>query len=568
MCGIAGFIDKKSKLTNEERVKIVRAMLERIKHRGGDAFGVEASGNVTIGHTRLSIVDTSDRANQPMIDDKFVLSYNGEIYNHNNLRKTYLKNKNISSYSDTATLFELLKTFPLQKVLSFIQGMYAFSFLNETKRTLFLALDKQAIKPLYYIETPEYFAWGSEIKAFQSLPCFKLEFDDELLKEYLIFRHIAGKRTLFKGVQKMRGGEYLAYSLDKNSYTTKTHSFLRKASAQPKLSLEKVLEHSVREHLMSDVPVGVQLSGGVDSSIVAIFAKKHANSRLHTFSIGLEDPKWNEFIYSDKVAKLLGTEHHKIIFTKKDFLRLFEKLTYHLDEPIVHPNTIPMYLVAKEARKYTKVLLTGEGADEVFLGYNRYIQKNTDDLIISNAFSVVPDISKLPKDNKRLNLNKRKELLRGAKLLNKNDAKSFYDIYTYLPHVLSRQDKAGMAANIENRVPFLYDPVVQYGFNLNKKIGKLGGKTPVKKIALKYLPEDLVLREKCGFGLPIADWLRDEEALLPKLLKITNHPFTKKYLVISEVKNLAEKHLSKEEDNSVILFSILSLIVWYDVFLS
>ncbi len=566
MCGIAGFIDKKNKLTAGGQKKIVRAMLEKIKHRGGDAVGVEIKGSVAIGHTRLSIVDTSDRANQPMIDGEFVLSYNGEIYNHIKLRETYLKNKDISSYSDTATLFELLKTLSLPKVLSSIQGMFAFSFLDDAKQTFFLALDKQAIKPLYYLETPEYFAWSSEVKAFQVLPHFKFDFDDELLKEYLIFRYIAGEKTLFKGIQKIQAGEYLAYSLNENSYKRKTYSLLEKTPTPSQISLEKILEQSVREHMMSDAPVGVQLSGGVDSSIVAIFAKKYANSRLHTFSIGLEDPKWNEFIYSDKIAELLGTEHHKIIFTKQDFSRLFEKLTYHLDEPIVHPNTIPMYLLAKEARSYTKVLLTGEGADEVFLGYNRYLQKDASDLVFSNAFSATSDISKLLKNDKPLNVSKRKEILKGTKLLDKNDTKSFYDIYTYLPHVLLRQDKAGMAANIENRVPFLYDPVVQYGFNLNRKIEKLGGKTPVKKIALKYLPEDLVLRKKCGFGLPIVDWLREEEALLPKLLKMESHPIIKKYFVASEIKNLIEEHLSKEKDNSIILFSILSLIVWYDIF--
>lgn len=567
MCGIVGFVDKKSKLNRNEREKIVREMLTKIKHRGGDAFGVEIRSNVAIGHTRLSIVDASERAHQPMGDEKFTLSYNGEIYNHQTLRKVHLKNKGIESYSDTATLFGLLKIFSLQKTLSLIQGMYAFSFLDTAKNTLSLALDKLAIKPLYYLETPDYFAWSSEVKAFQALPKFHFQFEEASLKEYLIFRHVAGNKTLFKGICKMQAGEHLSYSLEKNSYKRKTYSFLKKMPTQSKQSLEKILEQSVRKHLMSDAPVGVQLSGGVDSSLIAVFASKNATSRLHTFSIGMKEPKWNEFAYSDKVAKLLGTKHRKIIFSKQDFVHWFPKLTYHLDEPIVHPNTIPMYLLAMVARKYTKVLLTGEGADEVFLGYNRYTQDNATDPIFSNSFIGADDMSKLLKNDYPFVSKERCRILKRAKRENGSDAMGFYDMHTYLPHVLLRQDKAGMAANIENRVPFLYDLVVQYGFNLDRKIRKLGGKTPIKKIALKYLPEDLVLRKKCGFGLPIAEWLRDKDALLPKLAEIKNHPFVKKHFIIREIEKLIREHLSKEKDNSATLFTILALVVWNDVFI-
>lgn len=567
MCGIAGFIDKQNKLNKHDREEIIREMLEKLKHRGGDSFGFEIYDNVVVGHTRLAIVDSSESANQPMLNSGSMLSYNGEIYNHTILREKFLKNKNIASYSDTATLYDLLNTTSLPRVLSLIQGMYAFSFLDIAKKTLSLALDKFAIKPLYYIDTPEYFAWSSEAKAFHVLPNFRLEFEDELLREYLLFRYIAGNRTLFKGVYKMQAGEYLIYSLERNTIKRKRFFLLEKNVTKTNGSLSKIFSDSVQVHLMSDAPVGVQLSGGVDSSLVAVFASKFANTRLHTFSVGMKDPRWNEFIYSDRVAKQLRTKHHKILFTKQDFLRLFSAITYQLDEPIVHPNTIPMYLLAKEARKYTKVLLTGEGADEVFLGYGRHLGLDDTETLLSNAFSRPDEILKIIKQKGAFDYTARKQILNRAKALNTYDRMSFYDIYTYLPHVLLRQDKAGMAVNIENRVPFLDESVVQWGFDANKKIGSLKGKSAIKRIALKYLPEDLVLRKKCGFGLPIAEWLRDEDVLLTKLLELKDHKFIKAYFVLPELNEMIEEHLSSEKDNSVLLFSILALVVWHDTFM-
>lgn len=567
MCGIAGIIDKKDKLSHDKKTKIVGDMLRIMKHRGGDANGVETRGPVSIGHTRLSIVDMTSRANQPISDENLTLSFNGEIYNHLKLRNKYCKNKEITSHSDTITLFSLINSFPLKKVVSLIQGMYAFSLLDEKKKTLSLVLDRFAVKPLYYINTPDFFVWASEIKAFKALPKFRFEFEDGCLEEYLTFRYISGGKTLFRNVNKLNAGEIITYSLKNNSLTKEQYYKIKKGKNS--VSLEGVLESSVSDHLMGDIPVGIQLSGGIDSSLVAFFAEKASNKKLHTFSIGLKDKKWNEFSYSDRVAKILKTNHHKIIFTKNNYTNLFKKLTYHLDEPIVHPNTIPMYLLAKEARKYTKVMLTGEGADEFFYGYNRYLQKNLNsdkDVIFSNSFSNHKLISSILKKPQILSL-ERQNLLKGIKNSNVLDKTSYYDIYTYLPHVLLRQDKAGMAANIENRVPFIYNPVSEYGFNLKDKIGKYGGKTELKEIALKYLPEDLVLRRKCGFGLPVSDWLRDSSVFKLQTKKLLDHSIIKKYFNIKKLSDVIDEHMSKKHDNSGILFSLISLVTWYDIFI-
>lgn len=567
MCGIAGFIDKNKTTTPKEQGRVVKKMLLLMKHRGSDAFGIKSTGNITLGHTRLSIVDLSKLGNQPFSNEQnSLLSFNGEIYNHKALRKKYLNKIKISSNSDTATFFELLRKYPIESTLEKIQGMFAFSFLDAKDHKVILALDRFAIKPLYYIDTPKYFAWASEIKAFKAIPEFIFQMNESALGEYMIFRHVVGSETLLKNIHKMQAGEYLAYDLKDNTIKTKRYYQLKKKESALKFS-ESVISESIKEHLMGDVAAGVQLSGGVDSSLVTLFAQKFSKRKLNTFSIGLVDEHWNEFCYSDTVAKKLNTKHHKVIFSKKDFA-LLPKVVYHLDEPLTHPNTVPMYILAKKARKYTKVLLTGEGADEIFYGYNRYFEKPdlAKNALFSNAFNDQREISKILKG--KISIANRKKILRDTSRISDENKISFYDIYTYLPHVLLRQDKAGMAANIENRVPFLYTSVVETGFNSKPRIGRFGGKSNVKEIALKYFPKEIVLRRKCSFGLPISEWLRDKDVLLPYLIKLTEHECIKKYFVVGEIKRLVDEHLRKEKDNSSTLFTLICLSIWYDTFIN
>lgn len=567
MCGIVGLIDKKDKIGDKRREEVVRIMLDFISHRGGDSMGIVSHKNTTIGHTRLSIVDITHQADQPFVNDIGILSYNGEIYNHQSLRNRYCDRRKIESTSDTATLFELLQLSSIDSVLRMVNGMYAFSFLDIKKETLFLALDKIAIKPLYYVETPEYFAWASEIKAFKALPGFVFTMNSEVLFEHLVFRYVSGAQTLFRDIYKIQAGEFLEYSLDSNMYSKNKYFDLKKSSPG-RYDIETILTESIKVHLMGDVPVGVQLSGGIDSSLVSYIAQKNSANIMFSFSIGLKDSGWNEFEYSDAVAAKLGTIHQKILFTKEDFVKNLEKITYHLDEPITHPNTIPIYLLAKFARRYTKVLLTGEGADEVFLGYRRYLKKSTfmdDKLLLSNSFST-PEIVLSVLKKTDYSLSEREKLIQKTNNLSYQDKLSFYDIFTYLPNVLIRQDKACMAANIENRVPFLYESVVQAGFNLDLKIGEMEGKTYIKKIASKYYPHDFVTRQKCGFGLPVSEWIRDKDCLLPYLQALRSSQFVSEYFNEEVIDVLINSHLNGTKDYSAILFSLIGLYVWYNVF--
>lgn len=570
MCGIAGFVDKRGRCDVGERKKIVRSMLRSMQHRGGDSSGISVFGTSVVGHTRLSIVDVSRKANQPFNDSRALLAFNGEIFNHLELREEHLLHEKFQSHSDTATLFSLLKLLPYTETLKKAQGMYALSFLDKEKQEVLLAVDEYNIKPLYFIDTPDYFAWASEIKAFAYIPGLKFSLNQDVIFEYLVFRYIVGERTLFKGIKKLQGGEMLRLSLQTGAYEKcgyRMSTYRTEGSSSG--TLEKALKGSVHAHLMSDVPVGLQLSGGVDSSLVAVLAAKQLDKRLHTFSIGLKDAAWNEFVYSDLVARKIGSHHHKLTFSGKDFKRLLPKITHHLDEPIVHPNTIAMYLLAKYARKHTKVLLTGEGADELFYGYTRYARllDGGGSILFSNAFVDKRLVSALLKRSDT-NLDERKKFLRKTKGLSMETKVGLYDMYSYLPHVLSRQDKASMAANVENRVPYLYPPVAQFGLGARSNYGEFGGKTPVKKIALKYLPKELVLRKKCGFGLPIAEWFRDAGLLKPYLSKLTKHSMIRRHFYVRKLAKLIDEHIDGEKDHSNILFGLVALMIWHDIFIT
>ena len=566
MCGIVGFVNKKKE--QEGNSKLIDSMIDSIIHRGGDARGCFVDKNVAIGHTRLAILDLSTKANQPLECLNYTLSYNGEIYNHDFLREKKLSKVAITSNSDTATLFELLKRYSVNEVLENIQGMYSFAFYDSKRSEIILVVDKFGIKPLYYIDTPNWFAWSSEVKAFKELPDFQFQVNENRLQEYLEYRYVLGEGTLFRNIKRVMPGEYLIYNVKKEKFITKTYFSITKSNSLP-VNLEEVLRDSVHDHLMGDAKVGVQLSGGIDSSLIGLFAQEMSKNKIHTFSVGLKDNNWNEFKYSDFIAEKIQSTHHKIVFEPKDFMDNLRAVIYHLDEPLVHPNTVAMYLLAKKARSHVKVLLTGEGADEVFCGYHKYTS-----LIEGQDLKQFISIIK-PEQAKKLLKKISPESVERDKI---NDSlngdvinrMSMLDLRAYLPHVLLRQDKAGMMANIENRVPFLYEPVVQYGYNLNSdcKVGEQGTKTPLKEIALKYFPKDFVLRKKCGFGLPISDWLKDDNVMKPLLTKLLESKFIRSYFQISEIKVLIKEHLdTTNKDNSTILFALICIDIWEDIFI-
>lgn len=571
MCGIIGFIDKKNVLSVKDRQRIGRKMLQKIRHRGKDSFGFYYTDNIIIGHNRLAIIDTSEKASQPFFNKKktLVMSYNGEIFNHLELRKI-LKNKKYKSASDTETLMHLYEKFG-NKSFGLLRGMFVASFYNTTDKNITLAVDQFGIKPLYFLDTPDWFAWSSEDKVFSLLPRFKMSINKSRFLEYGIFRNIADSETLFESIKKLLPGEILTYDTRQdlikiNLYKTKIISTK---------NIDELLHKSVYEHLLSDVPIGLQLSGGVDSGLISALASKQLKQKnIHSFSIGLSDSNWNEFKYSRLISNLLKTRHHQIIFTQLEFCKLLPIATYHLDEPVSYPNTIPMMILAKKARKYVKVLLSGEGGDEIFGGYlryNRLIEKgiNSSSLLFSNSFCEQKQIRSVINISKKNNLLERKLLVKKLSACTPAYKLSTYDIKTFLPSLLLRQDKMGMASNLENRFPFLDSRLVVSALSLADKDKATSTETKIflKKIATKYLPEEIVYREKCGFGLPISDWLRDKKGFGKYFTLFTNPKIKRSYFDYEQISKLIIEHLNEKKDNSEILWVLINLEIWTKIFI-
>jgi len=582
MCGIAGFIDKKNILSAEEKSSLAERMQKILEHRGKDGKGMYIWGNIALVHTRLSIIDLSDKASQPFSseDGNEVIVFSGEIYNHEDLRKILSEEFSFKSKSDTESIIYSYKKWG-KKFLNKMEGMWAFALLDKNKEKITLSIDPFGIKPLYYIDTPEWFAFASELKALLLIPGIEPKLNYDSLPEYLIYRSIAGEKTLLKDIYKLNPAEQIIFDI-KNKSIQKCYYWKLKKKPIKELSVgnlkrkaTNLLKKSVEKHLISDAPIGLQLSGGVDSSMIcAMAAKKHPS--LHSFSIGLKEKGWNEFFFSDIVAKKLKTRHHKIIFNERQFAELLPFLIYHLDEPINHPHSVPMFMLAKKARCFVKVLLSGEGADEIFGGYKRYekiINEKLDEKSAvrlsgfgnENTLKQVAnlDFTKVDKERRTILMS-----LKGKDIFDKI---SFLDIKTYLPPLLLRQDKMGMAANTENRVPFLYRPLVQFAFSLPKslKIMKKGKKVLtkpfLKEIASGFAPNEVVFRNKIGFGLPISKWLRNKKGLGRYLKLLTEK--RRDYLNCLNLKKIIKEHLSGKKDYGQELWILINLEIWTRIFL-
>ena len=582
MCGITGFVDKKGKLSQEEKNKLLEKMLASIRHRGNDGAGVYVHGSVAIAHARLSIIDLSKTADQPMQNDNddIVLSFNGELYDHQNIRKELeKKHKFHTSHSDTETLLRAYEEWGEDCVGKF-RGMFAFSVYDLIREHIFLAVDRFGIKPLYYVDTQDWFAWSSEIKSLLLLPGVTRDMNNEVLGEHMIFRSIAGPQTLFKNIYKILPGESLRYIIKDNSVVKKTYWRLNEykflfASSDRQAEITRLLKRSVAEHMLADVPVGVQLSGGVDSSLISALVKQviPKDQELHSFSIGLSEPEWNEFPHSRLVAKMLGTVHHEIIFTEEDFCRSLPIATYHLDEPINHSHSVPMMLLAEYAAKHVKVLMSGEGADEVFGGYRRYVDllnsnPTLESIMLSSAFSQEKSVQPFMSGIFNADLSFRGRLLNDMKSDDPYYQVAIYDLATYVTPLLLRQDKMGMRSTLENRVPFLDHDLVLSGLHLNdyEKIERGEAKALLKKIASEFLPNEIIYRPKVGFGQPISAWLRNENGLGRYLRLLSAPKIERSFFNYVAINSVINAHLSGVEDNSGALWTLLNLELWMQIF--
>lgn len=584
MCGIAGFVDKKDQLSSTAKERLIKEMTGVIEHRGRDDDGFLIEGKVGLGHVRLSIIDLSKQGHQPFLDEERenFLSYNGEVYNYKELNSVLGSKYKFRTSCDTETLLNSYKAWG-SDCLKNLRGMFAFSIFDKLNNLIFLGGDRFSIKPLYYINNEDWFAWSSEIKSLLLLPGFIPVLAENKLPEYFLFRSVAGEDTLIGSIKRLLPAQKIFYFIDKQEikkeyyWSSPPLDTKRDVSdSELEVDLLKKINDSVDDHLVSDVPVGFQLSGGVDSSLITFLAKKKCDpsKEVHSFSIGLADEGWNEFAYSRQAAQLCNTIHHEIVFTEDEFCDNLPAAIYHYDEPVNHPHTVPIYLLSKFARNYVKVLLSGEGCDEVFGGYRRYLSlqegKNLSDrdLILSSSFGKQADIDSILNFDSGDDFSYREKILHNV--LNENLSRkiSWLDLKTYLPPLLLRQDKMGMAANLEGRIPFLDHRLVEFGFSLPPELKFFNGETKilVKKVASKFLPHELVYRPKCGFGLPIKEWLKHKDGL-GRFLSMFTAPITpRSFFNYASITRLINEHVSGAVDHTEILWTLINLEIWLRIF--
>jgi asparagine synthase (glutamine-hydrolysing) len=624
MCGIAGILSlNPSKRVDPDRVA---RMCDAIRHRGPDDTGVWTQGPVALGSRRLSIVDVAG-GHQPMTseDQSLCIAYNGEIYNHPLLRAELESlGHRYSTRSDTETILHLYEERG-DACLEKLRGMFAFGLWDAAAKRLLLARDRLGIKPLYYAVTDRELVFASEIKAILASGALGAELEVSVLPELLATGYVAGEETLFRGVRKLLPGSVLTYSPEEGLEIRRWWKLAVVKSGEPAdidveaVRLREWLTESVRIHLMSDVPVGVFLSGGLDSSAIACLMGRMVKDPIHTFSVGFDDPRANELAYARLVARSIGAEHREVVVSPEGFFRAVPRLIWHEDEPIAFPSSVPLYFVSRLAREHVKVVLTGEGADELFLGYNRYRITAWNEKLAPLYGGLVPRpvrravkglLSSLPAKLRRLagrtfltlSPERRdlvfenfavfpealqRSLLRDRGLVEARDPYAettrIYeeatggelerlwqaDIASYLVELLMKQDQMSMAASVESRVPFLDHPLVEQVASLPDSLKLRGWQTKrVLRRALRDLvPREILSRRKMGFPVPIASWFRGSHAPWIRELVLSERAARRGLFHPSVVRRLVEEHQARVWNHADRLWLLANLEIWQRVFL-
>ncbi len=572
MCGIVGFkLFKKQRINPDKSLKEITNLL---LHRGPDTQGYWKNENekLYLGHTRLSIIDLSNEGNQPMesFDGRYVIVFNGEIYNYKILKAKLKTHKSQpENVSDTRILIELISQYGVKKTLSYIEGMFAFMVWDKKEKIMYLARDIYGEKPLFYYCENDCFIFSSELKCIKKLLGSKLEINKKSMQLYSSLGYIPAPYTIFKKVKKVIPGELLIINNEKICKKIKFNDFLTTQS-NDNTSLDDLyyettilIEESIKKMMVADVEIGCFLSGGVDSSLVASIMQKNSNKKIKTFSIGFKEKQYDESQFAKKISQHLKTDHHELILSSNDLLENVEKVSRIYDEPFGDSSFLPTYLLSKFASKSVKVVLSGDGGDETFLGYNRYsfakrFEKFNDitplhfRTLIAKLLNLVPIgmydyisspflkyfgihgfsskmkkiISLMNFDNnsefyKKLNIidNSNLDFLKSQKIFHNNSdiikATQINDVNYYLSNdILVKVDRASMANSLEVRSPFL-------DRKLSKKVFKLPYKLTMKNNELKYIlkrkledyiPKSYFNRPKMGFAIPLHNWFREPES--------------------------------------------------------
>ena len=602
MCGIAGIVTKR-----ENKKEIIESMSKRIEHRGPDGEGYFFEGDVALAHRRLSIIDLST-GNQPMFneDDSIVTVYNGEIYNYVELRDELTKaGHKFKTKSDTEVLVHGFEEWGTD-LPKYLRGMFAFAIYNKNTKELFLARDNFGIKPLYYTVMDGTFMFASEIKAFLDTPDFKKELNEDILGAYLEFSFVPTNETFFKGVYRLDAGSSLTYkdgdvTIDK--YFKLDFKDKEESLDEAVESISEVMKDSVSRHLLSDVEVGSFLSSGIDSSYIVSLAKP-----AKTYTVGYDIDKYDEISYAKDLTEKLGIKNTSKVIKMDEYMEEFPKIMYYLDEPTSDPAAISLYFVAKLASRDVKVVLSGEGADEFFGGYNYYREEVDMKFynkipyfirhIIGRIASLFPEgygfnflVRRGEKlENSYIGVNRnfsekmaRKVLSKEYKLRGIDVTKDTYeefkgysnihkmqaiDInYWLMKDILLKADRMTMASSLEGRVPFIDKEVfkIASGLSIDKKVTKENTKVALRMAAKEVIPTDAYKKKKLGFPVPIREWMKTPE-VSGKIKEMFNKDFTSKFFKVDVINKLLDEHVAGKKDNYRKIWTIYSFLTWYEIY--
>jgi len=575
MCGIAGIISRKE---NEKLQDAIYIIEKKISHRGPNDKGYHFSKNKAFLHLRLSIVDIKS-GHQPIYSDngKIGIIYNGEIYNYKILR-TELEKKGyiFKTNSDTEVVLKIFQEYGVESFKK-LNGMFAFAIWNELTNEIYLVRDYFGIKPLYIYEDSEKTIFCSELKGILSLANFMnldLTLEEIGIQDYLHFRYNPSPYTIFKNIKKVEPGTYLIYK-DGKWFNYKYFELNYEENNNLKFEdlkndLDNELKNVVSSQLMGEVPVGVLLSGGLDSSTISYYIKE-IGAKLKTFNIGF--PEVNEFKYSEEVAKKLGLEHFVIELTIEELLKKYNEINYYLDEPIADPACLPLYELAKELKKHVTVVLSGEGGDEIFGGYPQYQYLYRNNLSFFERYETFIQKSWYFEDTYIFMKNKYlpPKNLRFKKYFDENtllNGMLAFDLKTWIPdNLMMKADKMLMAHSLEGRFPFLDKRIFELvsKFPEEYKISKESGITKfiLKELIKDKLPISIINREKMGFSVPVDKLLEKMKSLVFDNFEEIKKTELKNILELSEIEKLI-KNYYKNKESGLKLWTIFSLFYWFN----
>jgi asparagine synthase (glutamine-hydrolysing) len=615
MCGIAGIVyaDREARVPEE----ILRAMCATIRHRGPDDDGFLANGRAGIGMRRLSIIDVAG-GHQPIFneDRTCAIVYNGEIYNHHDVRRELeRRGHRYATRSDTETILHAYEEYGTDCV-KHLRGMFAIAIWDAPRGRLFLARDRLGKKPLYYQHDGRRLAFGSELKAILALPDVARRLNAQALVDYVAWGYVPDPETIFEGIAKLPPAHWL--TLDDGGLRIERYwdvEYTTPAHAEPEAfyidrALE-ILDEAVRIRLMSEVPLGAFLSGGTDSSVVVALMAKHSREPVKTFSIGFEEPEYNELAYARRVAEHFRTDHYEEIVrpdAEKDVLALVRQF----DEPFADSSMLPTYYVSRMARRRVTVALSGDGGDELFAGYPRFLDPPSvrianhvpagvrDAVLAPLARALPPGTRGIDRLRNLLGTPDEqyvRRVTRGLAPIHREvfsdeiarrvdgdptriaapflrrvrhadvlSRRQYLDTHTYLPgDIMAKVDRTSMLVSLESRAPLLDHVLVEFAATIPVELRTRGMTTKylLKRVAERLMPREMVHRPKMGFGIPVAYWLKKEWAAHSEDLLLGERSAGRGVFRPGYVRRILDEHRTGKRDNSAMIWTLMMLELWW-----